>query len=73
MTSQVLIGYLIGLGVIQYGISLGAGWVTQHVWKATESTTIEARLSGAVVAGIGLFLCMENAEDFVFQMMDWST
>ena len=73
LTSQVLIGYLIGLGVIQYGISVGAGWVALHVWKATESTTIQARLSGAVVAGIGLFLCMENAEDFVFQMMDWST
>ena len=71
--SQVLIGYLIGLGVVQYGISLGAGWVVHRALKATEAAAIQARLSGAVVAGIGLFLSMENLEGVVFQLAGWTS
>ena len=71
--SQVLIGYLIGLGVVQYGISLGAGWVVHRALKATEAAAVQARLSGAVVAGIGLFLSMENLEGVVFQLAGWTS
>ncbi len=69
----ILIGYLLGLGVVQYGISVGAGWVVLRVWKASEAAAVQARLAGAVVAGVGLFLTMENGEVFVFQMMGWSS
>ena len=69
----VLIGYLLGLGVVQYAISAASGWIAWNVWKATEAAAIQARLAGAVVAGVGLFLSMENAEGIVFEVMGWSS
>jgi len=57
----VLVGYLIGLGVIQYLIAIGAGWAAQKL-GATNPAAINARLGGAMVAGIGLFLALEVIE-----------
>ena len=67
--AQVLVGYLIGLGVLQYGIAVAAGTVVLKLWKATESTAIEARLTGAVVAGIGMFLTLEHIEGFLVEAL----
>lgn len=58
----VLLGYLLGLGVIQMAIALAAGWVAEKVLGATEAQAVNARLAGAVVAGVGLFLTLEAAE-----------
>ncbi len=58
----VLIGYLIGLGAIQYGIALAAGWVAERLLGATEAAAVNARLAGAMVAGVGAFLVLEAAE-----------
>ena len=69
MGAQVLVGYLIGLGVTQYAVAAAAGTVALKVWKATEPTAIETRLSGAVVAGIGMFLTLENLEGLVLGAM----
>lgn len=68
----VLIGYLIGLGIAQYAISVGAGWAARKLWQVTEATALQARITGAVVAGIGLFLTLENVEGIVFDVMGWS-
>ncbi|MGI9383776.1 MAG: HupE/UreJ family protein [Methyloligellaceae bacterium] len=70
--AAVLIGYLIGLGVLQYAIAVAAGWVAKNIWKATEAQAIEARLAGAVVAGVGLYLTLENSEGFVLGLLGWS-
>ncbi len=59
---QVIIGYLIGLGVIQYLIAIAAGWVSKNVWKAMDAKALQPRLAGAMVAGVGLFLTLENIE-----------
>jgi len=58
----VLIGYLIGLGAIQYGIALAAGWVAERLLGATEAAAVNARLAGAMVAGVGAFLVLEAVE-----------
>ena len=58
----VLVGYLIGLAVLQYGIAVAAGYFVKRVLKASDALAVEARLAGAVVAGIGLFLTLENLE-----------
>ena len=71
--SHVLIGYLIGLGVIQYAISIAAGWMIVKILCATDSKAVEARLAGAVVAGVGLFLTMENIEGLLFDLLGWVT
>ncbi|THH36056.1 hydantoin utilization protein A [Aliishimia ponticola] len=62
----VAFGYLLGLGLTQYLIAVLAGIVMTKVVKATEATAIEARLAGAVIGGIGLFLTLENAEGAAF-------
>ncbi len=60
--AAVLVGYLVGLGVTQYAIALAAGWVAEKVLGATEATAINARLVGAMVAGVGVFLCLDIIE-----------
>ncbi len=72
MGAPVLIGYLLGLGVLQYAIAVGAGWVAKTLWQATEATAIQARLAGAVVAGVGLYLSMENLEGAVLGALGWA-
>lgn len=62
----VLIGYLIGLGALQYAIALGAGFAAKGLFKATEASAVEARLAGALVAGAGLYLALEQLEGLVF-------
>jgi len=62
---SVLVGYLIGLAALQYVIAIASGWVVEKLFNATEAMAVNARLSGAVVAGIGLFLTLEAAEGFI--------
>lgn len=68
----VLIGYLIGLGALQYGVALAAGFAAKALFKATEASAVQARIAGALVAGMGIFLTLENAEGFVFDAMGWA-
>ena len=70
---QVLAGYLIGLSFVQYAIALGAGWLVANVLGAVNAQAIQARLAGAVVAGVGLFLTLENVEGLVFDLMGWAS
>ena len=58
----VLLGYLIGLGAIQYGIALAAGWVAERVLGVANVAAVNARLVGAMVAGVGAFLVLEALE-----------
>lgn len=60
--AAILAGYLIGLGAVQYLIAIAAGWVAERALGATEAGAVNARLAGAVVAGVGLFLTLEAAE-----------
>lgn len=71
VSNAVLIGYLIGLGVTQYLIALAAGWLVGTALKAADAAAVQARIAGAVVAGVGVFLTLENAEGLVFQAMGW--
>jgi urease accessory protein len=60
--TAVLLGYLIGLGAIQYAVAIAAGWAAEKLLGVTEAHAMNARLAGAVVAGVGLFLTLEAAE-----------
>lgn len=68
ISTTVLMGYLIGLGVIQYAIAIAAGWVVEKL-GATQASAINARLVGAVGAGIGLFLTLEAAEGLLLGVL----
>ncbi len=65
----VLVGYLGGLGLLQYGLALLAGFVVHNLLQATEAGHIHARLAGAVVAGVGMFLTLENTEGIIFNIL----
>jgi urease accessory protein len=52
----VQIGYLLGLGVVQYALALGAGLLT------VAARAERVQLAGAMVAGVGLFLSLEVVE-----------
>ena len=65
----VLVGYLGGLGLLQYGLALLAGFVVHNLLQATEAGHIHARLAGAVVAGVGMFLTLEHTEGIIFNIL----
>lgn len=52
----VQLGYLVGLGAVQYALALAAGVV------AVAAKAERVRLAGAMVAGVGLFLSLEAME-----------
>ena len=64
---QVLMGYLLGLGVTQYAIALAAGLVCTMLWKVSHASAIQPRLAGAMVAGAGLYLTLEHFEGPLLQ------
>jgi urease accessory protein len=58
----VLLGYFVGLGLVQYAIALAAGWVAEKLLGVTAPGAVNARLAGAMVAGVGVFLALEMVE-----------
>lgn len=58
----VLLGYFLGLAAIQYAIAIAAGWIAEKGLGATTANAVNARLVGAMVAGVGVFLALEIVE-----------
>ena len=69
MGSEVLFGYLLGLGTVQYAIALGACWLTSTVMNAVDASDVRVRIAGAMVAGAGAFLVLENVEGMIFSAL----
>lgn len=69
--AAVLVGYLIGLSVVQYLIAIAAGWAIARIWQAKSATSMSARIAGALVAGAGVLLTLENAEGAAFAALGW--
>ena len=66
---QVLVGYLLGLGMIQYAVALTSGWMCSSYWKVSRESAIQTRLAGAMVAGAGLYLTLEHLEGSLLQVV----
>lgn len=64
----VLLGYLVGLGAIQYIIAIGAGWAASKAGSVSPAS-VNARLVGAAVAGVGVFLGLEVIEGPIVAML----
>lgn len=62
----ILGSYLLGIGLIQFTIALGAGFVVTQLWQVATATDLRPRLAGAVVAGIGLTFFIETLEAAIF-------
>jgi urease accessory protein len=59
---EVLIGYLLGLGFTQYAIAIATGSIFIAMWKTAQPAAMQTRLAGAMVAGAGLYLTLEQVE-----------
>lgn len=68
----VLTGYLIGLGALQYALAVAAGAAMKTIWNAARPDAVQARIVGAAVAGVGVFLTLETAEGMLFDAMGWT-
>ncbi|MZR29341.1 HupE/UreJ family protein [Sneathiella litorea] len=64
--NTALAAYLIGFAAIQYSIALGAGFVAEKLWHATEAAATKPRIAGAVAAGVGIAFFVENVEGMIF-------
>ena len=64
----VLLGYLVGLGAIQYVIAIAAGFAVEKL-GATSATATNARLVGAAITGVGIFLALEVVEGPIVAML----
>jgi len=69
MGLEVLVGYLVGLGALQYAIAVGTGWFVAGYMKATEARAVRVRMAGAMIAGAGAFLMLENVEGMAFAVL----
>ncbi|SLN44495.1 HupE/UreJ family protein [Roseisalinus antarcticus] len=58
----VLAGYLLFLGLTQYALAIGAQFAARGLLGATAAGSVNARLAGAAVAGVGVFLALEMLE-----------
>lgn len=61
ISGAVLVGYLLGLLVVQYVVAVAAGALL-----AKGGEAIRPRLAGAVVAGVGATFLLENLEGIAF-------
>lgn len=66
LSLPVLAGYVVGLAVIQYAIAVASGSVLTMIGKVAPKPaavpSLEARLVGAAVVGVGIFLSLEAGE-----------
>ncbi len=59
-----IVAYLIGFAIIQSAIAIGAMMLVKALWQ-NEKLALNARLGGALVAGIGLAFAIESVEALV--------
>lgn len=67
-STAILMGYLLGLMVVQFAIAFAAGEALKK-WNDARSDLLAARFMGALVLGVGLFLGLEFAEAQVFSTL----
>ncbi len=63
---SVLIGYLIGLSVVQWLLAVGSGLAVTRMLGALTAADVRARLACAVATGVGLTFLLENIESMAF-------
>lgn len=65
--AAVFAGYILGLAAIQYAVAIAAGFAVRAI--APMASSVNARLAGAAVAGVGLFLSLEIIEGPIVAMI----
>jgi urease accessory protein len=64
-----LIAYLAGFGLVQMASAWFVGYVAANMWKATSAASLQPRLAGALMAGVGVAYMVELVEGLIFPAM----
>lgn len=67
----VILGYLAGLGVVQYLVARGAAAAIERLFSSSETPDLSLRFAGAMVAGMGIFLSAEKLEGAALSLLGW--
>lgn len=67
--ASVAVGYLIGLAAIQWGVAVASGFAVVKFWNAVTADSVQTRIAGGVVAGVGMFLTLEVLEGAAFSAL----
>lgn len=60
-----IVAYLLGFALVQSAIAIGAMLLAKSLWQ-NEKLALNARLGGAVVAGIAIAFAIEGVEGLIF-------
>jgi urease accessory protein len=61
-----LLSYLVGFAAIQFAIAAGVAWLVSRIRQTELPGAVAPRLAGAVAAGVGFALLVENVEAMMF-------
>lgn len=61
-----LLAYLAGFVMVQTGIALAAGTLARRYADSGGATALQPRLAGAIAAGVGIAILVENLEGLLF-------
>ncbi|MEC8641771.1 MAG: HupE/UreJ family protein [Pseudomonadota bacterium] len=64
-----ILAYLVGFGLVQMAIAIGVAALVHNVWKALDAQSLQPRLAGALVAGVGVTYMVEIVEAVMFPAM----
>jgi len=69
VNSYVLSGYLLGLSVIVWALSVASSIIYKNIYKVFDLNDIKIKVSGGVISGVGTFLLLENIENRIISLI----
>ena len=65
----MITGYLLGLSLVIWIISIISSLIYRNVYNVFNLNDVKLKISGGILAGIGMFLLLENIETHVFSLI----
>ena len=62
INSFVMGGYLLGLSIIVWAISVTSSIIYKNIYKVFDLNDIKVKISGGIITGVGAFLLLEGIE-----------
>ena len=66
---SVISGYLLGLSLIIWAISITSSLIYKNIYKVFDLNDVKLKISGGIIAGMGMFILLENIEAQVFSSL----
>jgi urease accessory protein len=66
---SVISGYLLGLSLIIWAISIISSLIYKKLYNVFDPNDVKLKISGGIIAGMGMFILLENIETKVFSLL----